>query len=133
MNRQGTFWVIDGVRVKKKQPFQVALVQRTLHIPTPKPAKQPDPPPIQLDPSMPAGERFFFTEKSYEDMADRRVDYGMIRFSSLSSLKGDLFAWGHHDGHNFVAYNSKDNLHESKKTIFENQFSLFEYIAEQVD
>jgi hypothetical protein len=58
----------------------------------------------------------------------------MIRFSSLSSLKGDIFAWGqHHEGqHNFSAYGSSDNFKEAyKKTIFENQFSVFEYIDEE--
>jgi hypothetical protein len=121
-NRQGTFWVIDGVRVKKKHPYLVTQIDRVLHVPTPKTGRHPDHHPPPNDPTVPIGERYFFTEKSYEDFADRRVDYGMIRFSSLSSLKGDLF-WGfNHEGqHNFSAYNSTDNLKEAaKKTIFEN-------------
>lgn len=31
-DRNGTFWVIDGVRVKKKKPFFVTEVPRTLKI-----------------------------------------------------------------------------------------------------
>jgi hypothetical protein len=27
-NRQGTFWVIDGLRIKKKRPFAVTEIQR---------------------------------------------------------------------------------------------------------
>lgn len=134
VNRQGTFWVIDGVRVKKKQPYIVTQVDRVLHLPTPKPNKHPDPHIPGSEPAVPVGERYFFTEKSYEDFADKRIDYGMIRFSSLSSLKGDIFAWGqHHDGqHNFSAYNSNDNFKDAaKKTIFENQFSVFEYVDEE--
>jgi hypothetical protein len=132
-NRQGTFWVIDGVRVKKKNPYFVMEIDRVLNIHTPKNDKIPEPHAPPHEPTVPVGERYFFTEKSYEDFADKRMDYGMIRFSSLSSLKGDIF-WGqHHEGqHNFSAYNSTDNLKETaKKTIFENQFSVFEYIDEE--
>lgn len=131
-NRQGTFWVIDGVRVKKKHPYVVTQIDRVLHVPTPKTGKLPENHPPPNEPTVPIGERYFFTEKSYEDFADRRMDYGMIRYSSLNSLKGDIF-WGfNHDGqHNFSAYNSTENLKEAaKKTIFENQFSLFDYIDE---
>jgi hypothetical protein len=46
------------------------------------------------EPPIVVGERYFFTEKSYEDFADKRIDYGMIRFSSLSSVRGDIFSWG---------------------------------------
>lgn len=38
-NRQGTFWVIDGVRVKKKQPYLITEIPRTLQITVPKPIK----------------------------------------------------------------------------------------------
>lgn len=43
INRQGTFWVIDGVRVKKKQPYVVTAIDRVLHVPTPKNDKHPEP------------------------------------------------------------------------------------------
>jgi len=31
-DRHGTFWVIDGIRVKKKKPFSVIEISRTLKI-----------------------------------------------------------------------------------------------------
>lgn len=46
-NRQGTFWVIDGVRVKKKIPYLVTQIDRVLNVPIRKTDKQPEhhPPP----------------------------------------------------------------------------------------
>ncbi len=49
-------------------------------------------------------EKNFFAEKSYEDLADKRIDYGMMRFSSLSSVRGgEMLSLGMHQdvAHNF--------------------------------
>ena len=130
-NRQGTFWVMDGVRVKKKQPFIITETPRTLQNAIPKPIKNQETPIVVNEPVVAVGEKYFFTEKSYEDFADKRMDYGMIHFSSLSSMRGDIFSWGqnHEIPHNFSAYGSSDQLREGvKRSIFENQFCGFEYV-----
>lgn len=65
------------------------------------------------------------------------MDYGMIRFSSLSSVRGgDIFSWGqsHDFAHSFspfiVGENEKDR---TRKSIFEDQFCGFEYIGEECE
>ncbi len=66
----------------------------------------------------------FFTEKSYEDMADKRVDYGMLRFSSLSEVRGsELFGFGNavEGNHNFSVCQSNDSFKsEQKCSLFLN-------------
>jgi hypothetical protein len=125
--------VIDGVRIKKKQPFTVTEVPRLLVSGDAKADKEQTPYLPAQDVTLAVEEKNFFTEKSYEDLADKRMDYGMIRFSSLSSMRGELFSLGHVQEmpHNFSYYGSSgDFRQEAKRSIFENQFSLFVYITE---
>ena len=84
--KQSTFWVVDGLKIKKKEPFVVREVSRQLIVHS-KYNKEYTPL-LRPEESLISDQRNFFTEKSYEDIADKRMDYGMIRFSSLSSMRG---------------------------------------------
>ncbi len=71
-------------------------------------------------------------------MADRRMDYGMIRFSSLSEVRGEelfsLFGNSQEGIHNFSVCPSNDNMKlEQKCSIFLNEFSGFSYRIEEED
>jgi hypothetical protein len=39
IDKGGSFWVIEGVKVKKKEPFRVAYVPRVINESPEKPAK----------------------------------------------------------------------------------------------
>lgn len=94
-DKQGTFWVIEGVKVRKKEPFAVTYVPRILVESPQKSRKGEGHESVHQGPGEIVTGGNFFTDKSYEDMADRRMDYGMIRISSLNEVRGgELFSLG---------------------------------------
>ena len=80
-DKTGTFWVIDGIKVKKRQPFKVTYVPRIIDLSPEKNGRGCQHANIQINNQL---ARNFFTEHVYEDIADKGMDYGVIRFSSLS-------------------------------------------------
>ncbi len=73
------------------------------------------------DPTVVAFDKHFFASSAFDDLPYKRDDYDMIRNSSLSSLKGELFAhsFNNEGHHGFSVYGSNDNLKDLvKKSIF---------------
>ncbi len=58
-DKQGTFWVIDGLRIKKKKPFKVKEVARRLNPPTKNIKEQT--PFLRAQEPLVADQRNFFT------------------------------------------------------------------------
>lgn len=128
--KQSTFWVVDGLKIKKREPFVVKEVSRQL-IAKDKYNKQHTPL-MRPEESMVADQRNFFTEKSYEDIADKRMDYGMIRFSSLSSVRGgQVYPISFHQQtvQNVVICSPPVIVWkvDKKSPLFKNEFVKFEY------
>lgn len=122
-DRGSTFWVIDGIKIKKKEPYSINYIPRKLN----RSVKKSDSPhEDHHQAEMPIGQ-FFFASASLENLIDRRLDYGHIHSSSLNDLPGsDLFGMGcNQDSRRQVQWFNSPI--EPKKLLFANKFTLFSY------